>query len=62
MFHAFVIKHAVWCAHRPQVPFVADASDPRVLRDMHDFIQHALLPTSRPTPARRPRARRRTSE
>jgi len=59
MVHAIVIKHAVWCAHRPQVPFVAGASDRQIVRDMNAFIQHALAPASAPTPARPERARRR---
>jgi AcrR family transcriptional regulator len=59
MIHAIVIKHAVWCAHRREMRFVAAASDAHVLRDMHDFIHHALRPVSDPTPARRARPRRR---
>lgn len=60
MIHAIVIKHAVWCAHRRQVPFVAGSSDPKVLHDMLDFIDHALRPTAPAPAAVRPRTRRRT--
>ncbi|HUO52467.1 MAG TPA: TetR/AcrR family transcriptional regulator [Gemmatimonadaceae bacterium] len=62
MIHAIVIKHGVWCAHRPQVPFVARTTDAQVLREMLDFIDHALLagpPRPARRPARRPRAARR---
>ena len=55
MIHAIVIKHGVWCAHRPQVPFVAHTTDAQVLREMTDFIDHALLP---PVSPRRQRRRR----
>ncbi len=55
MIHAIVIKHAVWCAHRPLVPFIARTTDAQVLRDMLDFIDHAL----RPAPPRPKRPRRR---
>jgi len=54
MIHAVLIKHAVWCAHRAQVPFVARTTDAQLLREMLDFIDHAL----RPTPHARPRRRK----
>jgi len=57
MIHAVLIKHAVWCAHRPQVPFIARTTDAQVLREMLDFIDHAL----RPLPARTARPRRRNT-
>jgi AcrR family transcriptional regulator len=59
IIHAVVIKHAVWSAHRAQVPFLAGNSDAQILRHILDFVDHALRPTH--PPARRPRARRRPS-
>ena len=55
MIHAIVIKHGVWCAHRPQVPFIAHTTDAQVLSEMTDFIDHALL---LPAPPKRQRRRR----
>jgi AcrR family transcriptional regulator len=60
MVHGVIIKHAVWCAHRGQVPFVADTTDPQILREMLDFFDLALLPHP-PAPKRRARPRRRTT-
>jgi AcrR family transcriptional regulator len=59
MVHAIIIKHGVWCAHRPQVSFVAKLSDDQILAEMLEFVDHALL--LKPAPrARAARPRRRS--
>jgi AcrR family transcriptional regulator len=58
MIHAIIIKHGVWCAHRPQVSFVAKLSDDEILREMLAFVDHALLiQPARPARSARPRRR-----
>ncbi len=57
MVHAMIIKHGHWCAHREVIPFVAKASDAKILAEILDFVDHALEPGAAPTT----RSRRRTT-